>query len=224
MQVTAELRWFWSTSQDELKVWFCDSEIHNFPAGGGSKRIDSYLRDPRQVELGLKHRGGRYGVEIKGLVTVTADGCTEKPFDGDIELWTKWTSRTLILDTTKTITTEKQRWLRKFDTSSDRAVEVPLDQKENSVGELPARGCNIEFTQVRFLDFETSEALPDTTTWWTLSFESFGSMETVADSLRMTAHEMALRNPPEFAKALRASYPSWLSQYGPESALLHAAT
>jgi len=223
MQVTAELRWFWNTPQEELKAWFCDAEIHEFGCGGGGKRIDSYLRDAKQVELGLKHRGGRFGVEIKGLVAVTAGGCIEKPFDGDIELWTKWTSSTLVLDTTKTVTLEKQRWLRKFDTSGRKPIEVPLDIKESYLDRIPERGCSIEFTQIRFLDFKTLDQLPESQTWWTLSFESFGSIADVNESLSMVAAEMALRNPPPFDQSCRASYPTFLSLHAPEARALQTA-
>ncbi len=41
------------------------------PAGGGLTRVDEYLCDVNQVELGLKCRGGQKGVEAKGLVAVT---------------------------------------------------------------------------------------------------------------------------------------------------------
>lgn len=219
MQVTAELRWFWSTSQDDLKAWFCDENIHNFPAGGGGARIDSYLRDAKQVELGLKHRGGRSGVEIKGLVAVTTGGCTEAPFDGDIEIWSKWTSKTLLLDTDKTVSTEKQRWLRKFDTTGKKTIELRVDNKEISL-ETPERGCSVEFTRVRFVDFETHEALPDSEIWWTLSFESFGNLGNISESLLKTVAEMARRNPPPLEKSYRSSYPAWLNQHAPEKLLL----
>lgn len=218
MQVTAEIRWFWSVPQAELKDWFTNSNIHDYPAGGGGTRIDSYLLDPRQVELGLKHRGGRKGVEIKGLVAVTAGGCTVKPFDGDIEIWTKWTSSTLSLDMTKTVTTEKQRWLRKFDTRSGQAIEIKLDERESPVGKMPEKGCGIELTKVRFLDHETHEALHDEI-WWTLSFESFGKLEDVKESLRITAETLSRRNPPAFDKNCHASYPEWLSQHAQISAV-----
>ena len=221
MQVTAEIRWFWSTSQDELKVWFCDGNIHDFPPGGGGIRVDSYLQDAKQPELGLKHRGGRRGVEIKGLVSVTIDGCNKKPFGGDIEVWSKWTSHSLVLDTTKTISTEKQRWLRRFDTTGDAPIELRVNEKEVSQ-HMPEKGCSIEFTRVRFIDLETHEPLPDQEVWWTLSFESFGSLDSISESLLITIEEMVRRNPPAFEKSLRASYPAWLIKHAPKPLLLQS--
>ena len=83
MQVSAEIRWFWKgVLPPELLVWFQRAERHSCAGGGGSVRTDAYLRDARQSELGLKLRGGKKGVEIKGLVAVIADGCQASPFIG----------------------------------------------------------------------------------------------------------------------------------------------
>ena len=223
MQVTAELRWFWNSPQDELKEWFCDENVHDFPAGGGSKRVDLYFRDATQIELGLKHRGGRPGVEIKGLVSVTAGGCTEIPFDGDIETWSKWTAHGLFLDRSKVVATEKQRWMRRFDTSGKDTLELLLDKKERSAN-VPERGCNLEFTAIRFVDAETHAPIEDQPEWFTLSFEAFGIFESLPENLCRTAAEIVRRNPPPASNSIRASYPKWLSQFAPESLLLHSAS
>src|SRR3982751_1191157 len=45
----------------------------NSIAGGGRPREDVYLRDDRQAALGIKRRGGRPGVEVKGLVELDPD-------------------------------------------------------------------------------------------------------------------------------------------------------
>lgn len=214
MQVSSEIRWFFNSAQDELKTWFCQSDAHGCTAGGGLVRVDSYLRDAHQTALGLKHRGGKKGVEIKGLVCHLPDHCEAHPFSGPIELWTKWTSDTLILETSKTVTTEKRRWIRKFDTTGLSPVEIKLNDKEAPVEResLPPRGCSVEYTHVRFVDYETKELIPDSTDWWTLSFEGFGKLDSVKASLCDVAAVMASRNPPNFDSSFRASYPAFLSQ------------
>lgn len=220
MQLSAELRWFWNTPQEQLKDWFCGADAHGFVCGGATSRVDSYLRAP-QVELGLKHRGGKNGVEIKGLVSI-AERSTTNPFEGEVELWSKWTSETLRLDMERTVTTEKQRWLRKFDTTRSIPVEIRLDGEERSADNVspPIQGCSVEFTQVRFLDWKTDEQIEDTSVWWTFSFESFGELHTVHRSMIMVAETIASREPPEFDASLRLSYPAWLSRYAPQPVLM----
>jgi hypothetical protein len=59
MEVSAEIRWLWhNTVPPGLVDWFCPADAHGCPAGGGRTRMDEYLRDAHQVELGCKRRGG----------------------------------------------------------------------------------------------------------------------------------------------------------------------
>ncbi len=219
MQVTAEMRWFWPyTDHLEVLNWFSNEEVHEFAPGGGQNRIDSYLFDARQLELGIKNRGGKRGVEVKGLVSKTFGVCDAEPFAGPIELWSKWTSETLSLDTAKTVTTMKRRWLRKFDTTGDSPEAIPLDEKELPVkaNSLPAQGCGIELTEVRFLDSKTLEVIPGTRGWWTLSLESWGKIDSLHKSLCLVAQLMSERNPPPFDTEFSASYPRFLSLQAPQ--------
>jgi hypothetical protein len=57
------------------------------PPGGGLLRLDEYLSDPNQCELGIKRRGGKKGVEVKGLVTHAEQQLAAGPFVGPIEIW-----------------------------------------------------------------------------------------------------------------------------------------
>jgi hypothetical protein len=78
MEASAELRWFWQGAEPAaLQQWFSDAELHDCAAGGGCLRTDTYLFDPQQAELGIKLRGNKTGVEVKGLVAVTAEGCRD---------------------------------------------------------------------------------------------------------------------------------------------------
>jgi hypothetical protein len=123
-----------------------------------------------------------------------------------MELWTKWTTEIFQLEPKLTIPVKKVRWLRKFDTTLPVAAEVPLDSKERPLARipLPARGCNVELTQID---------MPDGQTWWSLGFESFGTIQTVAKDLEAAAIMLAERCPPPFKTGLLASYPSWLREH-----------
>jgi hypothetical protein len=207
MQISAEIRWFWrNTPPPGLEDWFYNADSPFCVAGGGKTRVDEYLRDPRQIELGLKRRGGKQGVEVKGLVAVLWDGLAVGPFAGPIELWTKWTSEPLALPSGALFAVEKRRWLRKFDTSLARPQEIPLDADEQPLDKrpLPVLGCNVEFTQI---------TLAGDSVWWTLGFESFGTIWTIANDLRAVATTLAVRQPPALGEGLLASYPAWLSEH-----------
>ncbi len=209
MQLSAELRWFWKNpSQTKaFEEWFVGISAHGCAAGGGKVRIDKYLAHPGQFEVGLKIRGDNDGgIEVKGLVSQGTGQLSTAPFAGPIDTWCKWTVKGVDLDAKSLFVTRKQRWLRKFDTTSEgTAEEIPLNEKEKpSDGrKLPARGCNVEFTAV---------TLPDETVWTTLGFESFGTLLTVENDLKLAAAVLAHRNPPAIPNGLLASYPTWLDQ------------
>jgi len=211
MQVSAEIRWFWRTTPSpDFEAWFREATPYSCPAGGGQLRTDEYLRDPNQDELGLKRRGDKPGVEVKGKVAIMERGLAAEPWVGPIELWTKWTSKTLKLDSASTVTTEKVRWLRKFDTSGLIPEEIPLNDKELPVDakrQLPSQGSNVELTQVKLLNSEAGEV------WWTFGLEAFGTIQTVEDNLRKVADALAARRPPSVGEAELASYPLWLARY-----------
>jgi len=208
MQVSAEIRWFWRGAPPPgLEDWFRKADRHDCAAGGGSARVDEYLCDVNQGELGLKRRGGKKGVEVKGLVAVTWGGLAAAPFVGPIELWTKWSSEPLELNAHSTVATEKRRWLRKFDTAGPSPQEIPLTAEEAPIDQrpLPTLGCNVELTQV---------TLPNRDIWWTFGFEAFGTLRTVENDLRAAATVLAARRPPGLGEGLLASYPTWLRECG----------
>ncbi len=131
MHVSAEIRLFWHEEPPRgFNEWFLGTGSHGTAGGGGNTRVDEYLNDPEQPELGLKVRGSATGVEVKGLIAAIRDDLRVSPFAGPIELWAKWTSEVLQLNSVPTISTEKQRWLRTFDTSMITPVEIPLDSDE----------------------------------------------------------------------------------------------
>jgi len=204
--VSAELRWFWSEEEPvELASWFHSRDVHPFAPGGGETRVDRYLVDSQQFGLGIKCRGGKSGIEVKGLVSTFEPGLAVDPFLGPIEIWAKWASGSLSLDSHETIAIEKRRWLRKFDTAAGSPREMELD-----VTEKPARGepfpessCNVEFTVISLVGHSS---------WWTLGFESFGGLARVAQGLKAVAEVLASRDPPPMQKGLQVSYPEWLAK------------
>jgi hypothetical protein len=204
MQISAETRWFWPAGLPEtFNEWFVGQAAHGCPAGGGGRRDDVYLHDPAQTELGIKLRGGTKGVEVKGLVSVFAEPLDAPPFSAPIELWTKWTTQRLDLGSSATVTTEKTRWLRKFAVDGEAVSEVELDASEAPrSGTFPAAGCNVELTAVAIAGARC----------WTLGFEAFGDLASVASHLRRVAALIAARKAPPLGDAVPASYPAWLSR------------
>jgi len=203
MQISAEVRWFWHAAPPaRFKDWFLSDGAHPYRAGGGKTRPDDYLYDPSQVELGIKARGGKAGTEIKGLVAQFPNAVPDGPFKGDGELWTKWTSNALRIDSLPRLLTNKTRALRKFDATGPDPKEIELGPDEKPLrGSLPAAGCNVELTQV-----EIKEKI-----FWTLGFEAFGDLQSVIADLRSVASLLAARKPPPMENAVAASYPAWLA-------------
>ncbi len=205
-QVSAEIRWFReSASPPGLEAWFLSGDVHGgIAAGGGvTPRTDLYRRAGGQTELAIKARGNKPGHEIKGLVA-TLSPLASAPFVGAVELWSKWSVTGLAFDRSELVATDKLRWIRKFDTETARPVEVPIGPDESVLPthSTPKRGCQLELTRI------TVEGA----TWWSLGFESFGSVATVERDLRETAALVAKRNPPSLGAGMCASYPAWLER------------
>lgn len=207
MQVSAEIRWFWrDVPPPNLEEWFRDATQGTCSPGGGEKRVDDYLCDHNQSELSVKRRGGKTGVEVKGLVAAQWSKVAANPFVGPIELWTKWSSEVLDLGSGSTIRIEKIRWLRRFDTGKQPPEEIPLDSKEKALAgqDFLEFGCNVELTRIK---------LPNSEIWWTLGFESWGTIQTLDEALRAVAMTLAARQPPRLETGFLASYPAWLKNY-----------
>ncbi len=204
MEVSAEIRWFWEgAGPPGLREWFRSEESHGCAAGGGGLRVDAYLSDPKQEELGIKVRGSQKGVEVKGLVAVIGEGCRDSPFVGPIQIWTKWSSDALSLTDAPLILVSKRRWLRKLVTASPEVREIALDDREFPIdgNRSPDEGCNVEYTEISIERFGQ---------WVTLGFEAFGALNTVEATLRRTVAQLSLRQPPSLAHGRCLSYPAWL--------------
>jgi hypothetical protein len=252
MNISAEIRWFWRDAPPPgVREWFCDARAHGMPAGGGATRVDWYVTDPAQPELGIKRRGvpgasadpnaarvesGSALVEVKGLVAREFGTLAADPFSGPLELWSKWRTEALTLQDAPLIRTAKRRWLRTFDTTAAAAaaatatkgaattpaataaaataaaataaataVEIELDAREKPVsGERLDAGCGVELTEVTLA----------AGTWWTLGFEAFGPLESLAASVGATAQLLVARRPPLLVGGRRSSYPEWLAREG----------
>ena len=200
MLVSAELRWFWRDSvPPAVEAWFREREI---PAGGGKSRTDEYLVDRSQIELGLKKRGEKPGIEIKGLVGIRR--MVAIPFDGRVQIWSKWTSESLTIDHLTRVAVHKTRWLRKYDTAGPDVIEIELDEDErprSSPEKLPERGCHFEVVSLE---------VDGSTAWASVGFEAFGDLSTVENSLDRTLRHVAMAT--ELPAGRELSYPGWLAQ------------
>jgi hypothetical protein len=194
MQLSAEIRWFGEGAvPEEMARWFRSS-----PPGGGGVRSDIYLLDPKQPELGIKKRGEKPGLEIKGLVAELP--AIESPsLRGRAELWCKWSTLALTFGDAQSIKIEKRRWLRKFDAA---LVEIELGSDEKPAGgKFPEAGCNVELTEIAV----------EGAKHWSLGFESFGPWNDVPALLRRTVEKLA-PGAPALSAANSLSYPGWLAR------------
>ena len=65
MLLSAEVRWFWRGSRPDVRAWFFERAV---TPGGGATRADTYMLEAGLVELGIKSRGRKPGLEVKALV------------------------------------------------------------------------------------------------------------------------------------------------------------
>jgi len=202
MRVTAEMRWFWPDKcPSELERWF----FNPLPqAGGGQTRCDEYVAS-NSSELGIKKRGSKAGLELKGLIGTSR--CQElAPLGPHYELWCKWTSSDVLLNSTNVLVTKKLRWVRKLNTSGSVVLEVPLGTDEVPLdGCWVQEGCNLTLTNVQILGVAGQ--------WWTFCFEAFGDLQSAPNNLKAAtnyASSAALPSP----NGAFLSYPAWLSEVG----------
>jgi hypothetical protein len=204
MQNSAEIRFFWGgASAGEIEDWIRSGR---FPPGGGSSREDTYLADPRQAELGIKKRGKKPGIEIKGLVGNIQEPLKLGGLTTHGQLWTKWTTEALELSAFTCVTVHKVRWLRKFSVENGIVEEIQLTENEQPLDpliELPIEGCNLEFTEI-YLPAGNRAAS-------TLGLESFGPYPSVEANLRHTLAFLEESNVPEIVGSRELSYPAWLN-------------
>jgi hypothetical protein len=203
VSVSAELRWFWKEAPAGLEPWFRSGP---FPPGGGKTREDEYLLDASRIDLGLKKRGAKAGVEVKGLVALGA--ASPPPFEGRVQIWGKWSTETLTFDRMPRVTIHKTRWLRKYDTSGTGISEVELDADEQlrrAPDRRLERGCQLEFVTLRAGGAAAGA-------WWSLGFEAFGDLSDVEQSLHRTVAHLA-PSAPELSGGLELSYPQWLARF-----------
>jgi hypothetical protein len=197
MRMTAEIRWFWpGRPPHPFEAWFRAAGPGWGRASDSKTRTDAYLRDHRQIVLGIKKRGGANGVEIKGLISrrptvLELAGCACA-----IGLWGKWPSL-LALDERDLIKIAKQRWMRKFEVEAHGVRELAAED-----GHARLSGCDVELTLLQG---------PDAAPWWTLGFEAFGVFDRVEADLVATVAAVAHRAPPSSPGGEASGYPGWLA-------------
>jgi hypothetical protein len=185
--LSAELRWFWRGAPSEaVRAWF---EEGAFRPGDDGERTDIYLHEPGQRELGVKKRGDKPGIEIKGLVAPL----TLVRARARAELWSKWTATTMDLTGRATITVVRRRRMRKL-----RVEETAEEIEPSRHGELLEVGCNVELTEVDARG-----------RWSTVGFEAFAPHRYVETVLAHAVDHVGL---PPLRGARALSYPAWLAQ------------
>lgn len=196
MLLSAEIRLFWFHQKPvALEAWFMEAAIHGSQASGPEERTDVYLLDEKQAELGVKTRGEQPGLEVKGLIARLGDTIGFDSYTVPMELWSKWSSETLSIDTKPGVALHKKRWMRKFDTT-----KAPLVETQET---MPEKGCNVEWTMVAIASGETC---------WTLGFEAYGRLGDIEKSLRQVVLLINDRKPPHASNGKALSYPALIQQ------------
>ena len=202
MRITAEMRWFWpGQCPPDLEDWFFKPSPR---VGGGQLRCDEYVQESNgSAEVGIKKRGSKAGVEVKGLI-----GTLHFPrlayLAPHCELWCKWTCNDLLLNMTNLYRIKKVRWARKLDTSRNSVIEVPLGTDEAPLnGAWAQEGCNLTLTEVQIVGAAGQ--------WWTFCFEAFGDLELAPINLQAAA-EYAMSTSLLQHNGAFLSYPAWLSK------------
>jgi hypothetical protein len=104
MLVSAEVRWFWRNEcPRQIHDWFFRSGL---PPVGGRPKIDRYIQQPNNAELGIKERGDIAGLEIKGLVATRTSPALAK-LASHLEIWCKWSCVVPDLSLTAAVTLRK---------------------------------------------------------------------------------------------------------------------
>lgn len=213
MQLSAEVRWFQIGSiPDALRTWFIEPAAgFRSPVGGGQVRQDVYLQI-EEPELNIKRRGGRPGVEVKGLLDVLPTQLAFGRVAVTPQMFCKWSSEALEFATLPTVEVVKTRWMRKFDTASDQPREITLGSGE--LAEEPAVtnervdvGCNVELTEL----VSVGES------WWTFGAESFAygqpgrTIELIGDALCRTMQMLSRLGDVDLRAAEYLNYGKWIA-------------
>ena len=199
MLMSAEMRWFW---QDDcpLRPWFADLG----PSPFEESRVDEYLVQPGESEIGIKRRGETCSVEIKGLVDRCE--CRWVQLAPHFELWCKWSLDAPPLELSETVIIRKVRWLRKFGNAGSGLIEIPLRPKGAPLtgDQMTKPSCNMEITKVEIAD--------DPRPWWTFGIEAFGDLKSAPRNLDMMAQFLFDRALPLPVCGTFFNYPAWLAR------------
>lgn len=202
MYPTAEVRWFVEDPlPDTVERWF--HEVAG--AHVWESRTDHYVRPASADGLGVKGRTGN--VEVKRLARVVGTEALHPEVVGRVEHWRKWS---FPLAAAARLTNGAGDWVavtkrRQKGTFAVRDGGVERVRREEQAGQ----GCSLEMAEVHAAG----------RTWWSVSFEAFGSYDedALATYLRRAAAHV-FDTPPPFALDASASmsYPTWLWQLAPE--------
>ena len=180
MLASAELRWFWKGPRPRLQAWLVSSQ--HGPCREET-RVDHYLSQEGQREVGIKRRGAGQGVEIKALVR---EGTTHTigTLSARAQIWTKVWTAALDLDRLPTVAVRKSRRMQSHHTGGY------------------ASGCNVEVTEVR--------VGPDSDVWTTLGIEAYGELDRL-DTALASIVRLHQASPPDVDPGQALSYPAWLA-------------
>ena len=209
MYPSTEVRWFFRGElPGDMRQWF--------EAGGPGicepQRTDEYLVLPRCRTTSVKFRDNRF--EIKALTQSPVPVNYPNGISGLRDAWVKWSSATIdsegfrqkvVRPEDQWISVSKTRHLRLISLEGREPAEVAPDH-----GWLSA-GCQVELTAIRA--WSRPEDQSGAAPWWSLSFEAFGTPESMPGGLDRVIGEFFTELPPVNLNAEASySYPVWLQR------------
>jgi hypothetical protein len=196
---TAELRWFLPGPLPAgALAWLAMEERHR-----QEPRTDDYALLPGSAVVGVKLRAGR--LEVKALAQAVGPLRLTPAIEGLVETWGKLAvqvpdgpglDQSLHAEAVM-VSIDKTRWLRRF------ALDGAAGPVEVAAGTTPARGCDVELTQLRVRGSD----------WWTVGLEAFGDPPGIEGCLKLTARAVLLSGEPpcRLSHGNSLSYPAWLA-------------
>jgi hypothetical protein len=188
MDRTAELRWFFRRPPPQPVVdWF---EKATDPP---ESRTDCYLVLAGTDALGVKVRGGTTRFELKLRPRPSERLGLPGGITGELEEWQRWSlPRPAITRLFPRLGLPKERW-----------IEVTKQRRLTIIPSGDNAGCRVELTGLQVRAQE----------WWTVGFESYGTVADLVPALEAAADELfgSIDLPGTLGADLSCGYPGWLA-------------
>jgi hypothetical protein len=201
MYPTMEVRWFYQGDLPEaIRSWFHSGAI---APSAPQSREDWYLSLPQTDDLGIKLRQGK--IEVKKCMGDRGMRSLAHQAEGWVEQWVKWSFDidadqdfpNILLPVNAWVVVQKTRQQMQYRVTAAGEVEaIDLDWAIE-------QGCTLELAELSIWHQP----------WWSLSFEAFGAIDMLEQTLeRVTRQVLSTFCESELQAMYSCGYPAWLSE------------